>query len=135
MTSIDLEPWSRSYSLYPSLLFQQSKQSSIEVKETPAEEMKGVDHEEVVQTAEEEAKGSPGSRSGSGSAPEDKGSSFESALVGLSFLKDKEDASEASPDYSHTSVLKHLLHRYTGRENGPEDDDNEDEDAPPPPVV
>ena len=105
----------------------QNKQSNIEVKETPAEEMKGVDHEEVVQTAAAEEEGR-------GSSFENKGVSFENSLVGLSFLKDKEDTEGASPDYSHTSVLKHLLHRYTGRENNP-DDDNEGEGAPPPPVA
>ena len=76
--------------------------SNIEVKETPAEEMKGVDHEEVVQTVEDSNKGA-----------EDRVSFAEDNVV-----------PPLAPDYSHTSVLKHLLHRYTG---GEDDGDKSDD--------
>ena len=74
----------------------------IEVKETPAEEMKGVDHEEVVQTVEDNNR-----------TPLEEDASREDAAVGPA----------RPPDYSHTSVLKHLLHRYTGGENNEEEED------------
>ena len=95
--------------------------SNVEVKETPAEEMKGVDHEEVVQTVE-----------GAVPSVEDR----------VSFVEDdvsREDkvgppqveAAARPPDYSHTSVLKHLLHRYTGGENNDDgEDDNGKRDMP-----
>ena len=79
----------------------------VEVKETRAEEMKGVDHEEVVRTLEDKA----------ASAEED---------LGEDDAPQAEVEARPQTDYSHTSVLKHLLHRYTGSDNSGEDDGGAD---------
>ena len=78
----------------------------VEVKETRAEEMKGVDHEEVVRTLEDKAP----------SVAENLGEDAPQA----------EEAARPPTDYSHTSVLKHLLHRYTGSDHSGEDDGGAD---------
>ena len=90
------------------LMQQRQKQPQrVEVKETRAEEMKGVDHEEVVRTLEDKAP-SVAENNLEEDAPQ------------------AEAAARPSTDYSHTSVLKHLLHRYTGSDHSGEDDGGAD---------
>ena len=92
---------------------------NIEVKDTPAEEMKGVDHEEVVQTVEDNIKGVVPSLEDGASFEEDNVRREEDACP-----PPQVEAVARPTDYSHTSVLKHLLHRYTGGENNEEDDND-----------
>ena len=89
----------------------QPQPQRVEVKEARAEEMKGVDHEEVVRTLEDKA----------ASAEED---------LGEDDAPQAEVEARPQTDYSHTSVLKHLLHRYTGSDNSGEDDGGADGGKP-----
>ena len=88
--------------------------------------MKGVDHEEVVQTVEDINKGAVPS-------VEDRVSFAEDDVSREDKVGPPQVEAARPPDYSHTSVLKHLLHRYTGGENNDEDggeDDNMKTDMP-----
>ena len=85
----------------------QPQPQRVEVKEARAEEMKGVDHEEVVRTLEDKAP-SAAENLGEDDAPQ------------------AEVEARPQADYSHTSVLKHLLHRYTGSDHSGEDDGGAD---------